>query len=185
MLLQVFHTAPLFRVHTLVAASIAPLAAADRRRTIDTDLWLSDGTYVKVRTVRDEQHAEIGYVSVKLPRDKGQDAQAVVAGFEEIIERIQPGCWLRGRCAAAKLASGMRSDDGSATSTIARLTSPCRNDPKVAPYMLMENKGTNKAKLDQVLLGAELVARGMRVKRCLVFLGVCIRKALIHIVVLR
>ena len=51
--------------------------------------------------------------------------------------------------------------------------------------MLMENNGTNKAKLDQVLLGAELVDRGNRVKRCLVFLGVCIRKALLHIVVLR
>ena len=139
---------------------------------------------MKVRTVYDE-HGEIGYVSVKLPRDKGQDAEAVVAGFEEIIERIQPECFQRGRCAAAKLACGMRSDDGSATSTIARLTSPCRNDPKVAPYMLMENNGTNKAKLDKVLLGAELVDSGMRVKRCLVFLGVCIRKALIHIVVLR
>ena len=65
------------------------------------------------------------------------------------------------------------------------MTSPCRNDPKVAPYELMENDGTNKAKLDQVLLGAKLIDRGLRVKRCLVFLGVCIRKALIHIVVLR
>jgi hypothetical protein len=149
----------------------------------DTEFELADGTIVRI--VRDKQHGEIAYISVKLPRDEGRDAEAVVAGFEEIIERIQPGCFQRGRCAAAKLACGMRSDDGSATSTIARLTSPCRNDPKVAPYMLMENNGTNKAKLDKVLLGAELVGRGMRVKRCLVFLGVCIRKALIHIVVLR
>ena len=129
---------------------------------------------MKVRTVYDE-HGEVGYVSVKLPRGEGQDAAAVVPAFEEKIERIQPGCFQRGRCAAAKLACGMRSDDGSATSTIARLTSPCRNDPKAAPYELMENKGTNKAKLDQVLLGDERVGLGWHVKRCLVFLGVCIR----------
>ncbi len=96
--MQVFHTAPLF--HTLVAASIAPLAAADRRRTIDSDLRLSDGTYAKVRTVYDE-HGEIGYVSVKLPRVEGQDPKAVVAGFEEAIESIEPRRWQRGRCAAA------------------------------------------------------------------------------------
>ena len=139
---------------------------------------------MKVRTVYDE-HGEVGYVSVKRPRGEGQDAAAVVPAFEQIIERIQPDCFQRGRCAAAKLACGMRSDDGSATSTIARLTSPCRNDPTVAPYELMENKGPNKATLDRVLLGAELVGRGWHAKRCLVFLGVCIRKALLHIVVLR
>ena len=88
-------------------------------------------------------------------------------------------------CAAAKLGWGMRSDDGRATSSIARLTSPCRNDLKADPYELMENVGPNKATIDEVLLGPELVRHGLHVKRCLVFQGVCIRKALLHIVVLR
>ena len=79
----------------------------------------------------------------------------------------------------------MRSDDGSATSTIARLTSPCRNDLTVDPYELLENNGENRDTLDQVLLGDELVGRGWHASRLLAFLGVCIRKALIHIVVLR
>jgi len=139
---------------------------------------------VKVRTVYDA-HGKIGYISVKLPRDEGQDAEAVVAAFERAIERIEPGRFQRGRCAAAKLAWGMRSDDGSATSTIARLTSPCRNNPAVDPYELLENNGENRETLDRLLLGDELVGLGLHASRFLVFLGVCIRKALIHIVVLR
>jgi hypothetical protein len=88
-------------------------------------------------------------------------------------------------CAAAKLGWGMRSDDGRATSSIARLTSPCRNDLNADPYELMENVGPNKATINEVLLGDELVRFGLKVKRCLVFQGVCIRNALLHIVVLR
>jgi hypothetical protein len=79
----------------------------------------------------------------------------------------------------------MRSDDGRAASSIARLTSPCRNDLDADPYELMENVGPHKAALDRALLGDELVDGEWHVKRCLVFLGVCIRKALLHIVVLR
>jgi len=177
--LQVFHTAPLF--HTLVAASIAPLAAADL--SSDTEFELDDGTIVRI--VRDKQHGEIAYISVKLPRVEGQDPKAVVAGFDEAIESIEPERFQRGRCAAARLAWGMRSDDGSATSTIARLTSPCRNNPAVDPYALLENNGKNRDTLDRLLLGDELVGRGWHASRLLAFLGVCIRKALIHIVVLR
>ena len=178
--MQVFHTAPLF--HTLVAASIAPLAAADLS-TSDTEFELGDGTIVRI--VRDKQHGEIAYISVKLPRVEGQDPKAVVAGFEEAIESIEPERFQRGRCAAAKLAWGMRSDDGSATSTIARLTSPCRTDLTVDPYALLENNGKNRDTLDRLLLGDVLVGRRWHASRFLVFLGVCIRKALIHIVVLR
>ena len=152
--------------------------------TRDTDLRLSDGTVVRLRIVNDKQ-GNPAYISLKLPPAEGQDPVAVAAGFEEAVELIQPGCFQRGRCAAAKLAWGMRSDDGRATSTIIRLTSPCRNDPNAAQYELMENKGPNKATLDLVLLGHELVGLGWHAKRCLVFLGVCIRKALLHIVVLR
>jgi hypothetical protein len=94
--LQVFHTAPLF--HTLVSASIAPLAAADLSMS-DTEFELADGTIVRI--VRDKQHGKIAYISVKLPRDEGQDPKAVVAGFEEAIESIEPRRWQRGRCAAA------------------------------------------------------------------------------------
>ena len=140
-----------------------------------------------MRIVCDKQHGDIAYISVKpeLPRVEGQDREAVVAGFERAIERIEPERFQRGRCAAARLAWGMRSDDGSATSTIARLTSPCRNDPNVDPYELLENYGKNRDTLDRVLLGPELVGLGWHASRFLVFLGVCIRKALIHIVVLR
>ena len=138
-----------------------------------------------MRIVRDKQRGDIAYISVKLPRAEGRDPKAVVAGFERAIEDIEPGRFQRGRCAAARLAWGMRSDDGSATSTIARLTSPCRNDPNVDPYELLENNGKNRDTLDRVLLGPELVGLGWHASRFLVFLGVCIRKALIHIVVLR
>ena len=137
-----------------------------------------------MRAVHDE-HGDIGYISVKLLRPEGQDTAAVVAAAERTIERIEPKRFQLGRCAAAKLASGMRSDDGSATSTIARLTSPCRNDLTVDPYELLENNGPNQAKLDEVFLGDELAGLGLHAKRFLVFQGVCIRKALIHIVVLR
>ena len=141
--------------------------------TSDTDLELGDGTTVRLRIVKDKL-GDIAYMSMKLPRAEGQDPEDVVTAFEEAIERIEPGRFQRGRCAAAKLAWGMRSDDGSATSTIARLTSPCRNDPNVDPYELLENNGKNKAKLDRVLLGPELIDRGWHASRFLVFLGVCL-----------
>jgi hypothetical protein len=134
---------------------------------------------LRQRIVYDE-HGDIAYISVKLPLAEGQVPEAVVTAFEHAIDRIEPGRFQRGRCAAAKLAWGMRSDDGSATSKIARLTSPCRNDLTVPPYELMENNGKNRDTLDGLLLGAELVGRGWHASRCLVFLGVCIRKALIH-----
>ena len=102
--------------------ALSPLQSCRRsftcRSTIDTVLQLIDGTYAEVRIVHDK-HGKTGYMSVKLPRPEGQDTAAVVAAAERTIERIEPKRFQLGRCAAAKLASGMRSDDGSATSTIA------------------------------------------------------------------
>jgi hypothetical protein len=71
--------------------------------TSDTDLRLDDGTVARLRKVNDK-HGKLAYMSLKLPQAAGQDPVAVVAAFERAIELIAPGCFKRGRCAAAKLA---------------------------------------------------------------------------------
>ena len=71
---------------------------------------------------------------------------------------------------------------------IASDLSPCRagSDAPDIPYIVMQNFGRNKAKVDKHVLGKELVDRGMKVTRCLVFSpkGVQVRSAPIQVAVL-
>ena len=66
--------------------------------------------------------------------------------------------------------------------------SPRRDGEDAAdvPYMVMQNFGPNKAKLDLHLLGEEMVEQGLKVTRCLIFSpdGVRVRSAPIQTAVL-